>query len=191
MSRRYIHRTSTTDVMLDIETLGTSKNAVISTIAAIKFSRTENIPSLKEMNTFYKRIDQKSCTDLGMIIDNKTLEWWRSQPALARYEALENPDRISITQALEEFNTWLGPSTTLKIWAKGIDFDCVILGEAYRRCNLDIPWKFWNVRDLRTLLDIGQVSNFDLPKDNLHDSLHDCYRQIIGLRMALSNIRLK
>ena len=51
-----------TEIMLDIETCSTKPNAMILSIAAIKFSRiTEITPELKNMETFYVRIDQKSC----------------------------------------------------------------------------------------------------------------------------------
>lgn len=37
------------------------------------------------------------------------------------------------------------------LWGNGSDFDNVILASAYRSCNLEVPWKFWNNRCYRTV----------------------------------------
>ena len=49
------------EIMIDIETLSTTPNALILTIGAIKFNRNEDVKDLKELETFYVRIDQNSC----------------------------------------------------------------------------------------------------------------------------------
>uniref|UniRef100_A0A6C0JQE9 3'-5' exoribonuclease Rv2179c-like domain-containing protein n=1 Tax=viral metagenome TaxID=1070528 RepID=A0A6C0JQE9_9ZZZZ len=54
---------------------------------------------------------------------------------------------------------------------------------------MDIPWKFWMERDLRTILDIGNVTNRSLPQNNMHHALYDAYRQVIGLQRAIKNIK--
>ena len=50
------------------------------------------------------------------------------------------------------------------------------------------PWVFWDVRDTRTLYDIGKVYVNSLPKGNAHHAVHDCYRQIVGVHRALRNL---
>ena len=52
------------------------------------------------------------------------------------------------------------------------------------------PWIFWNVRDTRTLYDIGKVSMKSLPTNNAHHAIYDCHRQIIGVKRALVNLVL-
>ena len=53
---------------------------------------------------------------------------------------------------------------------------------------MDIPWKFWMERDLRTIMDIGKINNNSLPQYNKHHALYDAYRQVIGLQRAIKNI---
>jgi DNA polymerase III epsilon subunit-like protein len=174
------------EVMLDIETLSVRPDAVIVVIGAIKFTRNGKIRPLEEMDTFYRLIDKKSCTDVGLRIDNETLNWWKQQPPDVRWEALENPKRKQLQQVLCEFRDWMG--TCERVWANGSQFDCTIVEEAYRRCNMEIPWKFWNTRDCRTLYDLAGVTKNDLPNEHQHNALYDCYRQIVGVKIAIQRL---
>jgi hypothetical protein len=177
---------SNVDLMVDIETLGTSPNSSILVIGAVKFQRNGNLKPLKELDTFYRRIILNSCLDLGLKVDKETLEWWDKQDSNVRYEALENPDRIPLRQALIEFSTWMKPCN--KVWANSPSFDCVILESAYKACNIPIPWNFWNTRDCRTLFDLANIRKYDLPDNDQHNAIHDCYRQIVGVKRAISNL---
>ena len=174
------------DVMLDIETLSTSSNACILTIGAIKFSRGDEVPPLYQCDTFYHRISKESCEEVGLQIDPSTIEWWMKQNEDAKYEVFTKKDRISIKQALVEFSEWFGNSKF--IWGHGSVFDVTILNNAYSAHDMTPPWAFWNVRDTRTLYDIGRISVNSLPQDNTHHAVHDCYRQIVGVKRALTNL---
>lgn len=178
-------------VMIDIETLSTRPDSVILVIGAIKFSRNvdlEPFEKLEKIDTFYKRITIESCIDIGLRIDESTVKWWKQQNPKVRYEALENPDRIPLKQALQELSSFIKDSS--HIWANSPDFDCTILGEAFNRFEMDIPWKFWNTRDCRTLFDLGGVSKLNMPTGDEHNALYDCYRQIVGVKQALKNLLL-
>lgn len=177
-----------TEVMLDLETLSTRPNAVITVIGAVKFTRKGNLQPLEKLDTFYRRINIQSCINIGLRIDKNSLDWWNQQDKNIKYEAIDNPDRVSLEEALNEFKTWFGRCE--KIWGNGDDFDCTILGEAYTRANMETPWKFWNTRDVRTLFDLGGIRKYDLPDNNEHHALHDCYRQIVGVKRALKNLGL-
>ena len=49
------------DCMIDIETLSIKPNATILTIGAIKFNKSIQERPLKDMETFYIRINKNSC----------------------------------------------------------------------------------------------------------------------------------
>jgi hypothetical protein len=176
------------EVMIDLETYSVEPNAVILTIGAIKFSRTGSVQAKKKLSTFYRRITLKSCKDVGLHTNPETVEWWSAQEKTAMYEAIGNPDRIPLKQALEEFNNWFRGSYI--VWANSPSFDCVILESAAKACGSKIPWKFWNTRDCRTLFDLGNVRIKDLPIGIAHNAEDDCYRQIIGVKRALKNLGL-
>ena len=181
------------DVMLDLETLSIRPDAVILVIGAIKFNRNykyeENISKkdIYNLDYFYKRITIESCLNEGLRKDKETERWWNEQDDDIKEEAFSGENRISLKEALIEFSKWYGNSRC--IWGNGSSFDCTILGESYNRCNIEIPWKFWLVRDLRTIMDIGNIRMYDLPDYNKHHALWDCYRQIIGLQKSIKNIK--
>jgi hypothetical protein len=176
-----------TEIMLDIETYSTNPNAVILTIGAIKFNRSDDLIPLDKMEKFYRRITLDSCISLGMHIDPNTARWWSNQSKVSLYEALKNKDRVPIQQALHEFSKFCTGKEL--IWANSPCFDCVILNQAYEACKLEIPWKFWNTRDCRTLYDLGKVNLKDIIGNlSPHHAIYDCYNQIKGLKKALVNL---
>lgn len=178
-----------TEVMLDIETLGTRPGSVILTIGAIKFDRSKYLPDIKDSNIFYRRIDIGDSLKKGMTQDEATVLWWKQQNKNARYEAIDCPDRTKLKKSLREFTEWFHPSKI--IWGNGDDFDCVLLEEAYRICGMHVPWKFWNTRDCRTLFDVAGIGKNDLPQNNSHHAIHDCHRQIFGVKKSIDLLRTK
>lgn len=185
--------------MVDLETLSTRANAVILIIGAIRFKLEDTFDvkkdytSLNPKNVFYRRIKIKSCIDKGQHIDTKTRDWWNEQNEKSKYEALINPERVGLEEALKDFSIWFesieSQSKRTYVWGNGSGFDITILGESFEVCKIPIPWKFWLVRDLRTLFDLGGVRMKDLPENGKHHALHDCYRQIIGAQLSIKNIR--
>jgi hypothetical protein len=175
------------NIMIDLETYSTANNAVILSIGAIKFSlHDKSLPELDKLDTFYRKIDIQSCVDLGMDINLNTVNWWNNQTEDAKSEVFSLDNRIPITQAIQEFIVWFGNANNF-VWANGIDFDCVILSNAIELCKCKVPWNFWNVMDCRTVMKLYNIRLADIKYESLikHHSLHDCYRQILGLRKAL------
>lgn len=173
--------------MLDLETLSTRGHASILVIAAIKFDRNGNLPQVNKNNKdqFYAKISTDSCRKIDMHIDPKTVRWWEGQDAKIKDEVFGEP-REDLKTVLLLFSKWYGKSKT--IWSHGATFDIPILAEAYNRCGLDPPWKFWVARDTRTLFDICKIKQEDLPTENLHNPLYDCWRQIWGVQEAIKRL---
>lgn len=177
------------EVMVDIETLSTKTNAAILTIGAIKFKRYMSVKPLDKMDTFYTRITLDSCKAIGLSTDKKTIQWWNKQSTEARDEIFSPDNRVSIQEGLQDFADWY-PKDAI-FWAHGITFDAVILENAFRKCNIEVPWNFWKLRDTRTLFDITHVTREPIHKDDEHNALCDCYRQVITLQNAFQKIRLE
>ena len=178
------------EIMLDIETLGISSNSVVMTIGAIKFNRKDNIKNIEDMESFYCRILKESCVKLGLEINKETEEWWEKQSEEAKYEIFtNNKNRYEIKDALIQLTKFIGTSKI--IWANGITFDCIILENCYKKCELDFPWKYYNLRDARTIYDIGNVSlkDFTSDKNQTHNALYDCYTQIKALKKSFDNLK--
>lgn len=180
--------------MIDIETLSTKQNACVMTIGAIKFNRNDNeLKSLddykKNSQTFYVRISRDSCDMLGLDVDDDTVSWWKKQTKNAQYEIFHHKDRTPIETALKQLRDFL--VGTNYIWSQG-SFDSVILEEVYKRCGIEKPWKFWNVRDTRTLFDIANVNLKSIAIENgdSHNALDDCYKQLVGFNISMKNIKV-
>ena len=174
--------------MVDLETLSTRSWASILVIGAIKFNLDEPVIPLEKLsseNQFYRRITLESNREIGLHEDSETKKWWDTQPEEVRKEAFEGV-RFPLKRVLEEFTAWFGKST--RLWCQGANFDAPILDEAYRRFGLTPPWKFWNVRDTRTLYFICG-GNETTDKSNLHNALFDCQRQITAVKTGWKKVK--
>lgn len=177
------------EVIIDIETLGVEPNSVILTIGGIRFERYEKLKNLEEYETFYVRIDIDSCLEEGLKTEQATCDWWDNQPDQIRFESVFHPDRMSLKNALSQLSEFVKDSKC--IWSQG-SFDSVILENAYRKCGIEIPWKFWNIRDSRTLFDILSVDlkSIEYKKEEVHNALVDCYRQLMATCIAFRKLLL-
>jgi 3' exoribonuclease, RNase T-like len=168
------------NLMIDIETLSTTNDAVILTIAAQSFDPF----GLGYLDRhYYARITLESQED--RIIDDKTIEWWATQPE-AQLEAFNEHDRVDLNTALEELYKLAWQHD--KIWAQGPTFDINILEHAYRSRDLKQPWQYYKIRDSRTLFSLWP----DCPKPPAsHHALEDCRRQIELVQMTLKHLNIK
>jgi hypothetical protein len=168
----------TTHIMLDIETLGTRPGAVILSAALVRF-RDEAHTSLV--------FDQNEQFALGMEQDASTLAWWQQQGPEAQAAATANP--IPIAPALQHISDWLAWAAQggdFLLWCHGATFDCPLLEELYRRANTLCPWKFWQVRDTRTLYDLAAIDVKAYAVPPPHVALNDALAQTRAANAALA-----
>jgi len=178
------------EIMLDLETLSTKNNASILTIGAIRFDRN----SFKVKDQFYKRITKESNEHFNRDFNQDTINWWTKQSDQAQKEIFENKDRINLSTALQELSIFCRGAKA--IWANGVAFDIPILESAYEACNLDVPWKFWIVRDTRTIYDLGNINLNSFKRQNEldtdhHNALADCYFQAKSVQKAYKHFGVK
>lgn len=168
------------NVMLDIETLGTTPNSVIVSIAAVKFNFGND-----EMEEFEINIDVKSSKGFGMLVEKETLEWWATQPKEVRNAWLKDP--VHITEALDQFIEFLGPDLKNNvIWCNGMNFDYPVLEWSLKACSKPVPWKYWNLRDARTVYSVFDLNMKEFPRvGDYHNAIDDCKTQIAALKSVL------
>lgn len=152
-------------VMVDIETLGSKVGSVILSIGAVEFA-----PGYQE---FYRRIELATAVLAGLSIDPNTVKWWTEQDAEARHAAFFCKGGMYISTALEDFTKFVDKDTYL--WAKGPDFDCVLLHAAYEKLGMKIPWSYRNTRDVRTITALSGVKENRVGTD--HNALDDAKNQ--------------
>ena len=167
--------------MIDIETIGVAPGATILTIAAQSFDPfgTGYYP-----RHYYARISLESQED--RTIDDSTLDWWATQPAVIREEAFNDEGRFPLDQALDELGKLIWNSKFL--WCQGPTFDCTILEHAYKSYHKPLPWKYYQVRDSRTVFSLWPEQ--PIPPTS-HHALEDCRRQIGMLQNTLKYLNVK
>ena len=179
------------DIMVDIETLGTKPNSVMLTIGAVRFdpfaddSKLKNGPN--DMDMFYARVDPESFTWPDAEIDDNTLAWWGKQSAEVREEAFTEADRHPVLQVMQDFYKWCQPFD--RIWANGPAFDIVILEHIYRRLGRGFPWQYYQVRDCRTVYKLAPKHERVNPA--LHHAAWDCWAQVVALQSCLKIMNIK
>jgi hypothetical protein len=167
-------------LMIDIETLGVGPNATILTMAAQAF---DPFGAGYLSQHYYAKVDFES--QENRHIDDSTLEWWATQPVAARNEAFGEADRIPLEQALTELGKLIWNSKFL--WAQGPTFDCTILEHAYKSYGRPIPWKYWSVRDSRTVCALWPEQ---VKAPVSHHALEDCRGQITRVQDTLKYLNV-
>lgn len=167
------------DVMLDLETLGTSPDSIILSLGACIFYR-KPCTKRKRRLDFYRSFDYVSQYKKGRTLSMDTLQWWlRQRDTLAFHQVFLASQGMNLRLGLIEFNNWLKSQadSDIRIWAHGASFDLPMLDHALKDCELDwVPGlDFRNFRDTRTLLD---VCNVKMKKaDNAHNAVDDAIAQ--------------
>ncbi|MEQ5184100.1 3'-5' exonuclease [Providencia alcalifaciens] len=165
-------------LMVDLETMSNKGNAAIVSIGAVAFE-----PSTGEIGpTFYQVVDLKSCERAGLHINADTVLWWMKQSSEARAAIIADGDELPI--ALISLGVFSLEVLTddVQVWGNGVDFDNVILRNAYDAVGLDPFWKHWNNRCVRTIVELGRNAGID-PKKTLqfegeqHNALADAIHQ--------------
>lgn len=161
-----------TDIMIDIETLGTGEGATIFQIAAISF----DITTGQIKDTFEVVGDIEKYTSLN--IDGSTLKWWLNTNKELLTDLL-NKGVYEEYEMFASFCNWItnqsetGDMKDVYLWGNGILFDnAKIQSELNSYSSLKYPIFYRNDRDLRTLLELASMKS-GLSEEELKKSVED------------------
>jgi exodeoxyribonuclease VIII len=174
-----------TDIMIDLETLATSPDAAILTIGAVKFDPFGDDVNDPKCTKFYTRVDLDSCDKIGLVTNDDTIAWWANQSKEAQDEAFGEADRVDIVDAMHQLYKFCWGAK--RVWSHGATFDIVICEHIFRKIEKAIPWSFWEVRDTRTLFDIG--INPNRPPVLKHHALEDAWNQAVGVQNVFKTLQ--
>ena len=161
-------------LMVDMETMAVSSNAVILSLGAVHFDPLQTGYS----DFIYFKIDLDDQDKLGREIDPNTIDWWSKQDPKIMEEAFSLDDRIPLIDAVNLFHKFAWGCSAF--WSHGATFDLVILESLYKQLGKTLPWNYWQLRDTRTLFDLGWDP--EMPNGNKHDALQDAIRQACGVQ---------
>jgi hypothetical protein len=170
--------------MIDLETMGTEAGCAILSIGAVLF---DPVSGEVSPDSFYEAVSLKSCVDIGLTVDAGTVLWWMQQSDDAR--AAASAGVTLIQRALVDFGAWFESKGAQFLWCHGATFDAPIMSAAYKAALLPVPWKFWDVRDTRTIYDLANVRP-DRSAGTHHNALDDAKAQALAVIEAYRKLGL-
>ncbi|EEZ9967729.1 exonuclease [Escherichia coli] len=142
-------------LMIDLETMGKNPDAPIISIGAIFFD-----PQTGDMGPeFSKTIDLETA---GGVIDRDVIKWWLKQSREAQSAIMT--DEIPLDDALLQLREFIAEHSGeffVQVWGNGANFDNTILRRSYERQGIPCPWRYYNDRDVRTIVELGKAIDFD------------------------------
>ncbi|EKQ6302793.1 3'-5' exoribonuclease [Escherichia coli] len=142
-------------LMIDLETMGKNPDAPIISIGAIFFD-----PQTGDVGPeFSKTIDLETA---GGVIDRDTIKWWLKQSREAQSAIMT--DEIPLDDALLQLREFIDENSGeffVQVWGNGANFDSTILRRSYERQGITCPWRYYNDRDVRTIVELGKAIDFD------------------------------
>jgi hypothetical protein len=177
--------------MIDLETLGTQPGSIILSIGAVLFDPTLP-PESCTGEEFYCVVNQESSLDHAMTLSQDTLDWWMKQSPEAR-QVLNDSNNLeksdSLPDALRMLASFIPDGA--KVWSNGANFDQPILDVAYNRCDIALPWKFWNSRCYRTILALyPHEKAIRPPTVCAHNALEDAKWQALHMTGVAQALKL-
>jgi len=175
-------------VMIDIETLGTRPDAVVLSVGAVAFRpfATTGEFVLVEKAEFHRFLDIDEQVRDGRTIDVDTIKFWlHNKGTLVSILLEEQNSQFDMLSGLRQFLEVYKPK---RLWARGPQFDQVILENMISANNLPPLWEYWRWMDMRTLVrisdavicedDASAIRQMTGPRVK-HDALDDAKNQAI------------
>ncbi|END3858538.1 3'-5' exoribonuclease, partial [Escherichia coli] len=142
-------------LMIDLEAMGINPDAPIISIGAIFFD-----PQTGDMGPeFSKTVDLETA---GGVIDRDAIKWWLKQSREAQSAIMT--DEIPLDDALLQLREFIDENSGeffVQVWGNGANFDNTILRRSYERQGIPCPWRYYNDRDVRTIVELGKAIDFD------------------------------
>lgn len=173
------------DLMIDIETLGTAASAPVLTIGACFFDIMTGEIGAK----FHQKIDVVDALHFSRM-SGDTFKWWMQQSDEARSKVIAGKLKsVDVFRNFYDFAVQECDPRHICPWGNGSSFDITILETSFTRVlgnhlhpadRRSPPWRFWNIRDCRTIKDLGEAAGYHFAEQlegTLHDALDDALFQ--------------
>ncbi len=189
-----------TDIIIDIETLGTKPHSPIIEIGACAIdNRTGEITSnfSRRVCNGYGHADLFDRKAMGSYTRDtlETVTWWaadRDRDETLRKIMSGHGAGPNAHAALLDFCDWMiaqsaKADSNIRVWANGPQFDLVILQSAFDRYQLKRPWLCWQERCVRTALEMANYekgSTSWIERGARHRALNDARHEARKLYYA-------
>lgn len=171
-------------LIIDLETLDQCPNSVVLSIGFAAFDFADG----KIQDQFNIKLSvEDQVKNYHRSISKDTINWWSKQSADAREILKPSGQDLLLVDAMTTLNSKVLEQDgfnykTTFIWSRGNNFDFPILDSMYSMVNIKPAYNPWNVRDIRTYIDIMKLhveaqdkvyDDSDIHANN-HNSMEDC-----------------
>ena len=192
------------DGIIDWETIGPAPSGKVIELSFIPFdsSLTEDI-TFSGLVAKGRKFKFNLKTQPKRVSNASTLEWWKKQSDEAKKILIPSDEDLELKDGITQFLDFVKESGIdpwkSHMFCRGQSFDFPILVDVIREVyetddtfNLE-PVKFWNQRDVRTAIEYTMLqrdlTTCPLPNGTLngfvmHNSIHDCAKDILMLKYA-------
>lgn len=183
--------------MLDIESLSTSSNAVVTQVGLVLVMASDPETVLSEIEIHLPIEPQLT---LKREVSASTLIWWMGQNDVARKNFALNAgdDFDELPALLRHLNRkfeQVVDGQDYELFARGPQFDIVNVESLMADVAIKPAWKYDRIRDLRTVMAEAGLSTKagDVPRDTTrfpeHVAVADCHYQLLCLTEARRQLR--
>lgn len=166
--------------MIDVETRATTPNAIVLSLGAVFYDKGGL------MDSYYHEFSVEDQQKRGRRSMPSTVAWWNKQ--VDEGKRMPGNEEANNLQQLVEFSEWVKyvqaeRKQDVKVWGNGASFDIPIMESLLSVYDVEIPWKFWNVRCVRTIVDLYPESRYGegAQSENDHNALNDAKNQAIWM----------
>lgn len=180
LSKKYKH------LMIDLETLGKTSDAVILSIGAVAFDMDGTIGPDFEM---FPKVDEQFA---NRKIEWSNIQWWMGQEQMARSAIADAYRSLSLEGCLVGLFDFCKDNLDehFKVWSNGASFDIAMMNHAYAQCGMETPWTYRNQLDCRTMVYLSKISTKKFESSGIkHNALDDCKWQISWTTEAFKILR--
>lgn len=172
------------DLMLDLETFGKQPKAVFTQIGWCLFDPSGAADQVMEKGTIYvSAVDAQRC---GLELDADTVLWWLRQDATAQQQMILGGKHL--LTAMEELYNLVAVRKPARIWANSLTFDIAILEHAFQAVEMQPPWKYWDIFDVRTIVNLTLQKWQKHRPEVAHVAELDCAAQAKDVIVALQRL---
>lgn len=171
-------------IMIDLETMGTAPGSAIVAVGAVFFDA-EGVHE-----TFYQTCTLDSAVGAGLSMDPGTIMWWMKQGDAARDEIITAMN--TMPNVLKSLADRIRIAKVVGVWGNGATFDNVLTRVAMEKCDINVPWGFWQDKCYRTVK--GAHPDIELVREGTaHKAIDDALSQakhLIAINKAAGGIYL-
>jgi len=177
------------NVMIDIETLGTTPDTCILQVAAVSWGD----GGIDDGILFDLNVTEQ--VNLGRRVDPRTLGWWMDDKVKpeVRLNVLQRTEPLQLQDGMRRLNEYIGLSKELCVWANPPQFDISIIRSAMEQSGIVPSWQHWQERDLRTLRNVCKEFGITYEKKNEshHSALSDARHQADEVIFLLHDLKFR